>query len=126
MKYSADMIIVNKFPKLKELPNGKKEEIWEIVLKTTISEETNLQDISQKLSHEDFQVAVEVEQGKYLNVCVTTIRDPNPYGHDHTLFDIYRMFENIEQLLGKIDTIQGQKIEDRWSPFRKKGKTENS
>ena len=31
---------------------------------------------------------------------------------------MYKMFEDIEQLLGHIDTIQGEKKEERWSPFR--------
>jgi hypothetical protein len=125
MNYSDYEIKVNKVPRIKELNNGKKEVIWEIILKEEISEKINLEDISQKLSHEDFDVKVKAEQGKYLAVCVTTIRDPNPYAHDYSMFDINRMFEEIEQLLGSIDTIQGQKVEDRWNPYKKSKKTEN-
>jgi hypothetical protein len=36
------------------------------------------------------------------------------------------MLENIERLLGSIDTIQGQKMEDRWSPYKRKNISENS
>jgi hypothetical protein len=126
MKYSVDMIKVDKFPKVKKLPNGKKEQNWEIVLKQTLTKQVNLQDISQKLSHKDFQVTINAKEGKYLNVCVITVIDPNPYSHDYTIFDIYKMFDDIEELLGSIDTIQGQKREERWEYLRKQKKSKNS
>ncbi|MGK7877244.1 MAG: hypothetical protein AB4426_29295 [Xenococcaceae cyanobacterium] len=128
MKYSADDIIINKNPELQQLSNGKWKQVWDIVLKKTISETINLKDISKKLSHEDFDfdVQVQITKGKYLKVCVTLSRDTNPYHHDHSIFAIYRMFENLEQLLGSIDTIQGQKTEDRWSPYRKTKRTQKS
>lgn len=123
MKYSADNIIVNEHPELKKLPNGKWEQVWDIVLNQPISEKINLKDISQKLSNEDFEfdVHIQVTKGQYLKVCVTCIRDANPYHHDYSLFAVYKMFENIDRLLGSIDTIQGQK-KDRWRPFRQRHK----
>lgn len=120
MKYSIHDIKVNKSPNLKELANQKREQTWDIVLKKAIPKKIKLEDISQKLSQKDFDVKVEVKKEKYLTVCVTTLRNLNPYGHDYSVFEIYKMFDKIEQLLGSIDTIQGQKIEDRWSPFKKK------
>jgi len=126
MKYSADDIVVNKWAELKQIPDEKWKQIWDILLKKTIAETTNLKDISKKLSHEDFDVTLKIKEGKHLTVFVTLNRDTNPYSHDRSLFTIYKMFENIERLLGTIDTIQGQKREDRWSPYRLSKKTDNS
>ncbi|MDZ7960961.1 MAG: hypothetical protein RMY34_24290 [Aulosira sp. DedQUE10] len=126
MKYSADDIVVNKWAESKQTPDGKCQQIWDILLKESIAEMTNLKDISQQLSHEDFEVWVKVKEGKYLTVFVTFNRDPNPYSHDPILFTIYKMFEDIERLLGNIDTIQGEKKKDRWSPYKPSKKTESS
>lgn len=118
MKYSADDIKVDNFPKIKEFSNGEREQIWNIVLRKPISQKTDLQFVSEKLSHEDFVVNL-VGKGNCLTVCLKTIRDPNPYIHDPNLFSIYKLFDDIEKLLGDIDTIEDQKSEDRWSPYKK-------
>lgn len=119
MKYSADDIVVNKWAELKQISDGKWKQIWDIVLKEPIVETTNLKDISKELSHEDFDVLLKIKRGKYLTVFVTLSNmDTNPYSHDYTLFAIHKMFEDIERLLGSIDTIQGEKMEDRWSPYK--------
>ena len=126
MKYSAENIILNKHPELRQLPNGKWKEIWDIILKTPISRKIDLKDISKKLSSEDIfdkdyecDIQIDIKEEKYLKLCVTLFRDSNPYHHDYSIFAIYKMFEKIEELLGDIDTIQGQKIEDRWFPNAK-------
>lgn len=126
MKYSADDIVVNKWAESKQAPDGKCKQIWDIVLKEPIVETTNIKDISQELSHEDFDVLLNIKQGKLLTVFVTFYMDTNPYIHDPIIFTIFKMFEDIERLLGKIDTIQGQKMEDRWSPYKLSKKTESS
>ena len=123
MKYSADDIIVNKWAELKQTLDGKWNSIWDIVLKKSIAETSNLEDISIKLSHEGFDVRVKVREGKHLTVSVTTERSERD---DDILFATFKMFEDIERLLGTIDTIQGQKMEDRWSPYRLSKKTVNS
>jgi hypothetical protein len=127
MKYSTENIIINKNPELQQLSDGKWQQIWGIVLKKPISKTINLTNISQNLSNKDFDlnVQIQVTKGKYLKVYTTFDRDTNPYHHDHSLFAAYKMFEDIEQLLGAIDTIEGQKMENRWSPYRNRKKTEN-
>ena len=120
MEYSAESIILNKYPKLEQISDEKWKQVWNILLQEPISKVINLSDISQHLSHGNFNVQIKFIKEKYLKIYTTFNRDVNPYHHDHTIFSIYRMFEEIENLLGNIDTIQGHKIEDRWSPYRKK------
>ena len=124
MSYSAEHIKVNKNPELKHISHDVWNQVWDIILQQPISQTVNLKDIAQELSYEnfDFDVRIEVKDGKHLTVDVKFSRDPNPYIHDYSVIGMYKMFEDIEQLLGAIDTIQGEKIEDRWSPFRKKRK----
>jgi hypothetical protein len=117
MKYNADDIIVNKRAESKQTSDGKWHRIWDIVLKKTIPETNNLEDISRELSHDNFNVHIRVTAGKHLTVSVTNEKS---YWDDEFLFSTYTMFEDIERLLGTIDTIQGQKNEDRWSPYKKK------
>jgi hypothetical protein len=127
MNYSDSDIIVNEWAELKQTSDGKWKQIWDILLKEPIVEATNLKDISKELSHEDFDVLLNIKQGKYLTVFVTlSNRDTNLYSHDYTVLTTHKMFEDIERLLGTIDTIQGQKMEDRWSPYKRKNISENS
>ncbi|BDA74896.1 hypothetical protein RIVM261_085030 [Rivularia sp. IAM M-261] len=122
MKYNADDIIVNKRAESKQTSDGKLHRIWDIVLKKIIPETNNLEDISRELSHDNFNVHIRVTAGKHLTVSVTNEKS---YWDDEFLFSTYRMFEDIERLLGTIDTIQGQKNEDRWSPYKKNRISEN-
>lgn len=117
MKYSADDIIVNKRAESKQVSNGKWHRFWDIVLKQALTEINNLEEICRQLSHQNFDVDVKVAEGR--NLTVSVINDKS-YWDDEFLFSTYTMFEDIERLLGSIDTIQGQKNEDRWSPYKKK------
>ena len=115
-KYSGEHIIVDPHPELKELPNGKWEQVWDVVFKAPISQTINLKELSQQLSGEDIfdkdyecELQLELTEGKYIKACVTLFRDTHPYHHDYSLMAICNMFERMEKILGKIDTIQGQK-----------------
>ena len=121
MKYNADQITVNKIPELKQLPNGKWEQTWDIVLKNPISKTIDLKKISNQLSQEkfNFNVQLRIEEKKYLTVYVNFYRDTEPYHHDHSVLLVDKMLNNIEDFLGDIDTIQGQKIEERWNIYRR-------
>lgn len=116
MKYSANDIIVNKRAESKQLSNGKWHRVWDIVLKQALTKINNLEEISRQLSHHNFDVDIKVAEG--INLTVSVINDKS-YWDDEFLFSTYTMFEDIERLLGSIDTIQGQKNEDRWSPYKK-------
>ena len=61
-----------------------------------------------------------MENGKHLKLLLITVRDPNPYYHDsYNVILIHKMLEEIEYLLGEIDTVEGQKMENRFSLYRK-------
>lgn len=121
-KYNADDIIINAHPKIIRLPNGKRTETWEVVFKQTIDRKIDLIEISKQLSHEGFGVQIILKTKKHLSINLITLENPNPYGHDYTAIAVDRMMEDIEKLFGSIDTIQGQKMEERWSSFRKNRK----
>lgn len=121
MKYNSKSIIINAHPELKLLPHGKWEQTWDIVLEKPITKKIKLQELSQELSSEDIfdkdyecDVQLEITEGKYIKVCVTLFRDDNPYHHDYSILAIYNMFNKMEKILGDFDTIQGQKMADRW------------
>lgn len=123
MKYSANDIIVNKRAESKQLSNGKWHRVWDIVLKQALTEINNLEEIYKQLSHHNFDVDIKVAEG--INLTVSVINDKS-YWDDEFLFSTYTMFEDIERLLGSIDTIQGQKNEARWSPYKKNKISEKS
>ena len=118
-KYNADDIIINAHPEIIRLPNGKSIETWEVILKQAIDREIDLIKVSEQLSYEGFEVQIILKTIKHLSIKLITLENPNLYGHDYIAIAVDRMMEDIEQLFGSINTIQGQKIEDRWSPFRK-------
>ncbi len=62
MKYSVDMIIVNKWAEFQQMPNEKWKQTWEIVLKNSIAETIDVEDISKELSQEDFNVHIKVNE----------------------------------------------------------------
>ena len=124
-KYNADDIIINAHPKIIRLPNGKRTETWEVVLKQAIDREIDLTKVSEQLSYEGFEVQIILKTNKHLNINLITLENPNPYGHDYTAIGVDRMMEDIEQIFGSIDTIQGQKMEERWSLFRNSRKRNN-
>jgi hypothetical protein len=113
MKYTADMITVNKWAEHQQMPDGKWNQTWDIILKNPIAETSDIEKVSKKISHEDFDVQIKVSEGKRL-----TVSTKYPERDDPSLFSTFRLFENIDLLLGEIDTIQGQKMEDRFSPYR--------
>jgi hypothetical protein len=122
MKYSADNIVIHNWAKLTQTTDGKWTRTWNIVLKEKLSDSLNLGSISQTLSHEDFQVNVEIASENSLEVCVITQR----WGwEDNLYFSTYKMFEELNSIVGDILTIQGQ---DRnlWDPWLyEKLKSEN-
>ncbi len=121
MKYSADDIIINNWAELKQTSDEKWSRIWNILLQQTIPETVDYETISDFLCHKDFSVQVNISEANHLIVTVTTER----WGWDDELyFATYRMFEEIEQLLGKIYTIQGES-RDKWSMWLWRRKTED-
>ncbi|MEC4895835.1 MAG: hypothetical protein SAL07_24080 [Oscillatoria sp. PMC 1051.18] len=122
MQYCTSDIVIHNWAKLNQTENGKWKRVWQISLKDPLPETVNLNDISQDLSNQDFQVIIKVLQRKHLEVCVTTQR----WGWDDDFyFATYKMFEKIDCLLGTIDTIQGQE-RDLWNPWLQKKKLSNS
>ncbi|AFZ10526.1 hypothetical protein Osc7112_6371 (plasmid) [Oscillatoria nigro-viridis PCC 7112] len=105
MKYNVDDVVVRNWANLRQMPDGRWNRIWEITLKQAIPESINLENISKLLSHEDFDIRVVMREGNNLAISVTTER----WGwEDELIFATYRMFEEIEHLVGKIDIIQAQ------------------
>ncbi|VEP18182.1 conserved hypothetical protein [Hyella patelloides LEGE 07179] len=123
MKYSADDIIFHKNPEIKEMPDGSCQEIWDVIFKKSISENSDLQSIAELSSREDFKIKIELKEGKYLTVTTNWIRNPNPYCHQYSAIYTDKMFENIEKKLSAIDTIQGQKMEDRFTLYKRNKKS---
>lgn len=114
MQCSAEDIVIHNWAELIQTPDQKWRRLWDIKLKKTIPETIDFKSVSQALSHEDFQVYVEVSDGNHVKVSVTTDR----WGwEDDLYFATYRMFQEIDHIFGTIDTIQGQD-RDFWPPWQ--------
>ncbi len=115
-KYSADDIVINKWARLEQTSNGRWKRIWKIEFEKAIDYEIKLNNISQELSEEDFEIQIEKISNKILNVSVSTKR----HGADEQVrFLTYKLFENLEKRIATIRTIEDQNMKERWSPYGK-------
>ena len=76
-------------------------------------------DSLHELSYDNFQVQISLIEKKNLSIHLKTFRDPNIYAHDYLMIRAHRIFDRIEELIGKIDTIEGKKFKDIWNPYKK-------
>src|SRR6476620_10005786 len=105
MKYNSDDVVIRNWANLRQMPDGRWNRKWDIKLKQAIPESINLENIYKLLSREGFDIRVVIREGNHLEISVTT----EEWGwEDELIFATYRMFEEIEQLVGKIDMIQAQ------------------
>jgi hypothetical protein len=112
--YDAERIIIHNWGDLTKNSDDKKwTRDWKIKLKIPILESTDLASVSRKLSYEGFQVDLDKDSTGDLSISVQT----KEWGwEDYLYFNTYKMFEEIDYLLGTIDTIQGQ-ARDTWYPW---------
>jgi hypothetical protein len=117
MEYNIDNVFFNKSGIIFSISEDKCKQIWNITFRKPINNKVNLQDLSLLLSDENFGVCLTLKTKMYLLVSTIFEKDENPYGHDRSVGRSFKLFKELENNLGQIDTIEGQKIEERWSPW---------
>ncbi len=114
MSWGPKAIVVHNWPKLEETSNGRWRRRWDIVLKSPVSQPLVISELEQELSTHENQVRIHIEEGE-CNVMIEVITER--WGWDDDLyFYSYRLLKRINEALGTILTIQGQK-RDVWNPW---------
>lgn len=112
MKWDAKSIIVHNWPKLYKNSEGHWERTWEIVLQEPVSELSSVRTLESDLKNHEKWISVKVS-GDTLHVTVTTVR----WGWDDDLYGYsYEILKSINDSIGEIKIIQGQK-RDLWPPW---------
>jgi hypothetical protein len=115
--YSIYKIRVNPRPtSVEETPDGETKQAWEIQLKEPMVSQVNLEEISQLLSRENYNVSLTAKDQLTIVANVSFFKDPNPYGHDRSAIAHFKMFNDIENLICRIEAVQGKDYQDWWIP----------
>jgi hypothetical protein len=122
--YSNIVIMVNPDPFVEEKTNGETKYSWEISFKEAFGDDIKLEEISILLSHENYVVSLIAKDKTDIIAHAIFVKDPDPYVHDPSAIAHFKLFEDIEILIGSINTIQGQKFDDWWSPRKYKNRQE--
>lgn len=118
--YSIYEISVNPQPNTEETSDGKSKHTWEIQLSKPMNSQINLEKISQLVSHKNYNVSLASADQLTIIANVSFFKDPNPYSHDPSALAHFKLFEDIENLIGEIKIVQGKSFEDWWNPRKYK------
>lgn len=114
--YSTYTITINPDANIEEDSTGECKQAWQIQLSEPINSQIDLEKISKLVSHENYNVSLTTEVQPIIIANVSYFRDTNPYVHDPSAVAHFKLFEDIESLVGAIEAIQGKKFKDWWNP----------
>lgn len=117
--YSDVIIHINPEPLSEENTDGETRYSWEISFNEPFSSEVKLEKISLLLSHDNYNVLLTAKNTTNIIAHTTFIKDSDPYVHDPSAVAHFKLFEDIEEMIGSINLIQGKKFADWWTPRRK-------
>ncbi len=110
--YSGTPIIKNQWPKWVDLGNGHWERRWRFRF------EIDIVDIPSSEQFDYPRTMVSLAEGADPRELLTTVRTQgNPFSDDLFFIHSYVLFQQLEHMIGKLSTIQGQPRE-LWRPFR--------
>ncbi|ETW97166.1 MAG: hypothetical protein ETSY2_45080 [Candidatus Entotheonella gemina] len=113
MSWEPKAIVVHNWPKLEETLDGRWRRRWNIVLQAPVSKSLVISKLEQELSTHENQVSIQIRGDCKVMMEVITER----WGWDDDLyFYSYGLFKRVDEALGTILTIQGQK-RDLWNPW---------
>lgn len=116
-EYSADSIFIMNWPACHQTPDKKWRRIWSIELEQAPTDATLLRRAEQALSNDEVSVQI-TNVDKSLTMKVVTGRWCL---EDDLIGYAWDILEGVNDIVGKIDTIQGQE-RDRWSPWQRRQK----
>lgn len=122
MSWEPKAIVVHSWPKLEETFDGRWRRRWNIILRAPVSKSLVISKLEQELSTHENQVIIKIgEKGKVMMEVIT-----ERWGWDDDLyFYSYGLLKRVDESLGTILTIQGQK-RDLWNPCLNKKLREES
>ena len=113
MNWDPKAIVVHNWPTLEETRDGRWKRCWDIVLQAPISNSQVIPELEQELSTQENQVSIRIDETGKVKMEVTTER----WGWDDDLyFYSYHLLKKIDESIGTISLIQGQK-RDLWNPW---------
>ena len=113
MDWDPKAIVVHNWPTLEETLDGRWRRRWDIVLQGPISKPLAISKLEQELSTQENQVSMTIGGDRNVTMEVITER----WGWDDDLyFYSYHLLKRVDETLGAILTIQGQK-RDLWNPW---------
>jgi hypothetical protein len=111
-QYDADKIVIHNWPEAIQLSDGKWARNWDITFKQSWKT-SKISEVSDELSYQGFSVRISFIQEKKYSFQIIT---DDWSWEDYLYFNTYKMFEEINDLIGEIETIQGQP-RDCWDPW---------
>lgn len=113
MDWEPKAIVVHNWPKLEETLDGRWRRRWDIILQAPVSNPLVISQLEQELSTHENQVRLKIGEDRKVMMEVITER----WGWDDDLyFFSYCLLKRVDEALGTILTIQGQK-RDLWNPW---------
>lgn len=118
-EYDASKITWHKYPIARQAHDGNWIMIWDIVLVNEIKDKESIAKFESELSTEEITITAKVQE-KNLKVIVETLR----WSWEDDLIGYFkRIWEGVNDIIGEIETIQGD-ARDTWNPwFYRKHKT---
>ena len=111
-EYNADSIVVGNWPQLSQIGDGRWQRLWELKLAKAPPTQINISQLESTLSDEEIEVTITLED-QLLKVKVTTVR----WGLEDDLIGYsYKIFKYLNDNLGELSEIQGQK-RNVWPPW---------
>ena len=116
MYYSSDGLKITKMPMAEEISEYKSIRIWNIVFKKELDLNIKFDEIGCKLSQDDLQVNLKKQSPNNLTMSIIYEPEGNIYAHDPIVIKSLHLIEDLEEIFGEIDTVEGQKMEERIRP----------
>jgi len=128
--YDTKLIRKHTWPVPAQMPDGKWERVWMIKLKAPPTVSTAMETLAAVITQEVVQVlavadrrledlqnelVIALEWVSLQDIRAALITEIADWP-DELLFAAWRLFEDIDQMLGTIDTIDGQ-ARDQWPPW---------
>lgn len=110
--YNLNSLTPLDWPQLNQADNGTWIRVWDIVLVDEAISEGSITKLEEELSNEEITISVEVIC-KVLKITVKTLR----WGWEDDLIGYsYKILKGVNDIIGEINTIQGQEREV-WPPW---------
>jgi len=112
-QWNASAIVKHNWPELYQNSDGNWERVWSLKLEAPAQADVDIHSLEAQLSDHEKWVVISID-GCDVRLQITTVR----WGwEDDLYFYYYKVLEHLNDSLGEIEEIQGQK-RDLWPPWQ--------